>query len=66
MKLKQAACSLDLKPMRYYRTSHEQLREHLNTLTDAYNFAKRLTTLRATNPFRVRQQLLGEETRTVL
>lgn len=37
--------------MRYHYASHDQLREHLQTFVDAYNFAWRLKTLRGLTPF---------------
>jgi transposase InsO family protein len=36
---------------RYHYGSHEQLRDHLKTFLDAYNFAKRLKTLKGLTPF---------------
>jgi transposase-like protein len=36
---------------RYHYNSHEQLREHLKTFIDAYNFAKRLKTLKGLTPY---------------
>ena len=36
---------------RYYYESHEQLRNHLAAFVDAYNFAKRLKTLKGLTPF---------------
>lgn len=36
---------------RYHYSSHEQLREHLKTFVDAYNFAKRLKTLKGLTVF---------------
>lgn len=36
---------------RYYYESHEQLRAHLAAFVDAYNFAKRLKTLKGLTPF---------------
>lgn len=36
---------------RYHYGSHDQLREHLQTFVDAYNFAKRLKTLKGLTPF---------------
>ena len=36
---------------RYHYESHDQLREHLQTFVNAYNFAKRLKTLRGLTPF---------------
>ena len=36
---------------RYYYENHEQLRNHLAAFVDAYNFAKRLKTLKGLTPF---------------
>jgi len=36
---------------RYHYDSHDQLRQHLATFLDAYNFAKRLKTLKGLTPF---------------
>ena len=36
---------------RYHYASHDQLRAHLQTFIHAYNFAKRLKTLRGLSPF---------------
>lgn len=36
---------------RYYYDTHQQLREHLTTFLMAYNFAKRLRTLKGLTPF---------------
>jgi hypothetical protein len=36
---------------RYHYGSHDQLREHLRTFVDAYNFARRLKTLKGLTPF---------------
>jgi transposase InsO family protein len=36
---------------RYHYDSHNQLRQHLATFLDAYNFAKRLKTLKGLTPF---------------
>jgi transposase-like protein len=36
---------------RYHYTSHEHLREHLQTFIQAYNFAKRLKTLKGMTPY---------------
>jgi transposase-like protein len=36
---------------RYYYESHEQLQQHLDTFLCAYNFAKRLKTLKGLTPF---------------
>jgi len=36
---------------RYYYESHDQLREHLAAFVDAYNYAKRLKTLKGLTPF---------------
>lgn len=36
---------------RYRNSSHQQLRDHLTAFLDAYNFAKRLKTLRGLTPY---------------
>lgn len=36
---------------RYHYSTHEQLKVHLDTFLDAYNFAKRLKTLKGLTPF---------------
>ncbi len=36
----------DATVRRHHYEGHDQLREHLKTFLDAYNFAKRLTTLK--------------------
>src|SRR6476620_9232001 len=36
---------------RYHYATHQQLREHLDAFLDAYNFAKRLKTLRGITPY---------------
>jgi transposase InsO family protein len=41
----------DATVKRYHYESHEQLREHLRTFLDAYNFAKRLKTLKGRTVF---------------
>jgi hypothetical protein len=37
---------MDATVKRYHYDSHDRLREHLQTCLDAYNFAKRLKTLK--------------------
>lgn len=41
----------DATVKRYYYTSHKQLKEHLYTFLNAYNFAKRLKTLKGLTPY---------------
>jgi transposase InsO family protein len=41
----------DATVKRYYYNSHDQLREHLKTFVSAYNFAKRLKTLKGLTPY---------------
>jgi transposase InsO family protein len=41
----------DATVRRYHYDSHDQLREHLETFLAAYNFAKRLKTLRGLSPY---------------
>ncbi len=36
---------------RYHYRTHGQLREHLQNFTNAYNYAKRLKTLKGLTPF---------------
>ena len=36
---------------RYHYASHDQLREHLQLFVDAYNYARRLKTLRGLTPY---------------
>ena len=36
---------------RFYYASHQQLRQHLATFVAAYNFARRLKTLKGFTPF---------------
>ena len=36
---------------RYHYDTHDQLRDHLDDFLDAYNFAKRLKTLKGLTPF---------------
>ncbi len=36
---------------RYYYDTHDQLRQHLNNFVEAYNYAKRLKTLKGLTPF---------------
>jgi hypothetical protein len=38
-------------PIGYYYDTHRQLEEHLAAFLDAYNFAKRLKTLRGLTPY---------------
>src|ERR687890_805851 len=41
----------DATVRRYYYESHDQLRQHLATFVQAYNFARRLKTLKGLTPF---------------
>ena len=36
---------------RYHYDSHDQLRTHLSNFVDAYNFARRLKTLKGLTPY---------------
>jgi len=36
---------------RYYYDNHQQLRQHFNTFISAYNFARRLKTLKGLTPY---------------
>ena len=41
----------DATVKRYFYETHDQLRTHLRDFADAYNFAKRLKTLRGLTPY---------------
>ena len=41
----------DATVKRYYYQTHQQLKEHLHAFLMAYNFAKRLKTLRGLTPY---------------
>jgi hypothetical protein len=41
----------DATVKRYFYQTHDQLRAHLRDLVDAYNFARRLKTLRGLTPY---------------
>ena len=45
---------------RYHYTSHQQLKEHLYNFLNAYNFAKRLKTLKGLTPLRRNHQMLAK------
>ena len=51
--LKEGEMRIAVNVKRYHYSSHEQLREHLQTFVNAYNFAKRLKTLKRTDRLRV-------------
>jgi hypothetical protein len=41
----------DATVKRYYYESHDQLRQHLTDFVSAYNFARRLKTLKGLTPY---------------
>ena len=43
----------DATVKRYFYNTHDQLRTHLRDFVDAYNFARRLKTLRGLTPYGV-------------
>ena len=45
---------------RYHYDSHDQLRQHLGAFLDAYNFGKRLKTLKGLTPFEIRLRGLDQ------
>src|SRR5580693_9742775 len=47
----QSSCFKDATVKRYFYETHEQLRMHLRDFVDAYNFARRLKTLRGLTPY---------------
>ena len=51
----------DATVRRFYYDTHESLRAHLATFLDAYNFAKRLKSLRGLTPFERICQLWTEQ-----
>ena len=51
----------DATVRRFYYDTHESLRVHLATFLDAYNFAKRLKSLRGLTPFERVCQLWTEQ-----
>ena len=50
---------------RYYYDTHQQLREHLTTFLMAYNFAKRLKTLKGLTPFEFICRQWQQQPRTI-
>ena len=50
---------------RYYYESHEQLRAHLEAFVAAYNFAKRLKTLRGLTPYEIHLPHLDRKAKTL-
>src|SRR6476619_6686797 len=46
---------------RYHYDSHQQLRKHIQTFIDAYNFAKRLKTLNGAHAVRIRRNAWTKE-----
>ena len=51
----------DATVLRFYYDTHSSLRTHLATFLDAYNFAKRLKSLRGLTPFERICQLWTEQ-----
>jgi transposase InsO family protein len=59
-------CSLkEATVRRYYYDSHDQLRQHLSAFLDAYNFAKRLKTLKGAHSLRIHLQSLDRPARSI-
>jgi len=50
----------DATVKRYHYDDHNQLRRHLADFVDAYNFGRRLTTLKGLTPFASKQPLRGQ------
>jgi hypothetical protein len=48
---------------RYHYGTHQQLRDHLAAVLDAYNFAKRLKTLRGLTPYEAVCKAWAEQSR---
>ena len=55
----------DATVKRYFYETHDQLRTHLRDFVDAYNFARRLTTLRGLPPIRVHLQSMDFPAQTI-
>lgn len=55
----------DATVKRYHYDTHDQLKEHLAQFLAAYNFAKRLKTLRGPTPYRIHQPMLAKGTGTI-
>ena len=55
----------DATVKRYFYETHDQLRTHLRDFVDAYNFGRRLKTLKGLTPLRVRLQTMDNRTRTI-
>ena len=51
----------DATVRRFFYDSHQSLRDHLATFLDAYNFARRLKSLRGLTPFERICQLWTEQ-----
>jgi hypothetical protein len=56
--------SLKEATKRYHYDTHRQLGEHLAAFLDAYNFAKRLKTLRGLTPYEARSVRRGQISQT--
>jgi len=50
---------------RFHYTTHDQLRSHLADFVSAYNFAKRLKTLKGLTPYEYLGRGLDKRTRTI-
>ena len=50
---------------KYYYQTHEQLKRHMHGFLMAYNFARRLKTLKGLNPLRIHLQNLDKRAGTI-
>ena len=55
----------DATVKRYHYGSHDELRHHLQLFVEAYNYGRRLETLRGLNPARIHLPSLDQAARTV-
>ena len=53
----------DATVKRFHYETHDQLRRHLADFVDAYNFARRLKTLKGLTPYEVHLQSTGHQSR---
>lgn len=51
----------DATVKRYHYDSHDQLRQHLQLLIDAYNYGRRLKTLKGLTPYEYVARIWTEE-----
>jgi transposase InsO family protein len=55
----------DATVKRFHYNTHDQLRRHLANFISAYNFARRLKTLKGLTPYQVHLQTMDKRARTL-